>query len=98
MKMKKKPKNENFFGPGEAIMACEFNSVKINELIKVRLPETEGLVVTSVGRLIFNEIVPEDFGFVNKTMNKKELGKFLSGLIDKYGLKDIWKILDEIKN
>ena len=43
----------------EAIMACEFNSVKINELIKVRLPETEGLVVSSVGRLIFNEIVPK---------------------------------------
>ena len=31
----------------EAIMACEFNSVKINELIKVRLPETEGLVVSA---------------------------------------------------
>ncbi len=94
---KETKKMKTFFGPEEAIMACEFNSVKINELIKVRLPETEELTVTSVGRLIFNKIVPEDFGFVNKTMDKKELGKLLSGLIDKYGLEDIWKILDEIK-
>jgi len=94
---KETKKMKTFFGPEEAIMACEFNSVKINELIKVRLPEMEELIATSVGRLIFNKIVPEDFGFVNKTMNKKELGKFLSGLIDKYGLEDIWKILDEIK-
>lgn len=94
---KETKKMKTFFGPEEAIMACEFDSVKINELIKVRLPETEELIATSVGRLIFNKIVPEDFGFVNKTMNNKELGKLLSGLIDKYGLKDIWKILDEIK-
>ena len=94
---KETKKMKTFFGPEEAIMACEFNSVKINELIKVRLPETEELTATSVGRLIFNEIIPENFGFVNKTMDKKELGKLLSGLIDKYGLEDIWKLLDEIK-
>ena len=94
---KETKKMKTFFSPEEAIMACEFDSVKINELIKVRLPEIEELIATSVGRLIFNKIVPEDFGFVNKTMDNKELGKFLSGLIDKYGLKDIWKILDEIK-
>ncbi|MCL5004396.1 MAG: DNA-directed RNA polymerase subunit beta' [Patescibacteria group bacterium] len=91
----KTDKAKSFAGFEEAAMAYEFGKIKINELIKVKLGEE--ILETSVGRLIFNEALPEDFGFVNKTMSKKELGKLLSALIDKYGLEDIWKILDKFK-
>jgi DNA-directed RNA polymerase subunit beta' len=90
----KSPIAKIFADPEEAIMAYEFGKIRINELIKVR---AEGFIETSVGRLIFNKVLPEDFEFINKTMNKKEFSKLLSSLIDKYGIKDTWKILDEIK-
>ncbi|MBI4993366.1 DNA-directed RNA polymerase subunit beta' [Candidatus Wolfebacteria bacterium] len=85
-----------FSSQEEALMAFHFEIIEINELIKVCLPEM-GIVETSAGRLIFNGVLPKDFGFINKQMNKKELGKLLSALIDKYGVKNIWMILDEIK-
>jgi len=96
-KIDRKTINKIFSGYEEALMAYEFGSVKINELIKVKLAGEEGLTETSVGRIIFNKIFPEDFGFVNKMMNRKEISKTLSKIIDKYGLENVWKILDEIK-
>ncbi|MBI5306161.1 DNA-directed RNA polymerase subunit beta' [Candidatus Wolfebacteria bacterium] len=85
-----------FSSAEEAILAYDFKFIEINELIKVSLPKI-GITETSVGRIIFNKTIPEDFGFINKQMNKKELGKLLSSLIEKYGVKNIWMILDEIK-
>ncbi len=102
-------KEKIFSSPEEAILAHNFGYLKINELIKVRSGKTpmkasknveaitSNIIETSVGRLIFNEILPEDFNFVNKTFDKKELQKTIADLIEKYGLKDIWLILDKIK-
>ncbi len=55
------------------------------------------LIETSVGRLIFNESIPEDFGYVNKTMKSKELRKLVSELADRYSLEELAEILDKIK-
>ncbi|MEK7593524.1 MAG: DNA-directed RNA polymerase subunit beta' [Patescibacteria group bacterium] len=79
----------------EALIAVDFGHIKINELIKVFLPS--GLTETSAGRLIFNRALPDDFEPINKTMNKKELGSLVSLLIDKYGVGQVWEILDRIK-
>ncbi|PIU98643.1 DNA-directed RNA polymerase subunit beta' [Candidatus Wolfebacteria bacterium CG03_land_8_20_14_0_80_40_12] len=84
-----------FAAADEAILAFNFDYLKINEPIKVRIGAE--IIETSVGRLIFNDILPKDFNFINKTLNKKELQKIVVELIEKYGLKDIWLILDEIK-
>ncbi len=88
-------KSKVFSGPEEAITAYNFDFLKINEPIKVFLKNK--IIETSVGRLIFNRVLPEDFDFVNKTMNKEELGKLLSEFIDKYGIKDVWITLDKIR-
>ncbi len=89
-------KIKTFSSPEEAIMVNNFGYLKINEPINFIL--NKEMIETSVGRLIFNKVLPEDFGFVNKTMDKKELGKLLSEMIDKYGMRNISAILDEIKS
>jgi len=91
-----------FIDIDEAMMAYEFGYIKINEYIKVSRLKSDGsknekLTKTSVGRLIFNDVLPKDFKFVNKVMVKKELQKLITELIEKYKLGDIWEILDEIK-
>jgi DNA-directed RNA polymerase subunit beta' len=86
---------EIFSSPEEAILAYDFGYLKINEPIKVRIKSE--IIETSVGRLIFNSVLPKDFNFVNKTLNKKELQKFITELIERYELKEVWQILDEIK-
>jgi len=84
-----------FSSPVEAMWAYELGLLPINQPLKVK---TKGETIeTSVGRLIFNSFLPEDFGFVNKTLNKKELQKLITELIEKYESKEIWRVLDNIK-
>ncbi|QQR52058.1 hypothetical protein IPG36_05765 [bacterium] len=53
----------------EAILAYETGAIKLQTLIKV--PIEGNLIETTVGRILFNEILPADFGFRNETMTKK---------------------------
>ncbi len=86
-------KAKRVFGDkNEAVLANNFGYVDINESINVK-----EVGETSVGRLIFNEILPKDFRFINDTLNKKTLQKIVAELIEKYGIADSWKILDKIK-
>lgn len=78
----------------EALMCLEFGFIKINDPIKVGSVSNE---LTSCGRLIFNQILPKELGFVNQTMNKKNLQKLISRYIDTFGLETTWEFLDSIK-
>jgi DNA-directed RNA polymerase subunit beta' len=95
-----------FSNPEEALLAKHFGHVHLKARIKVRLPDKyrsskevqdNGLVETSVGRIIFNEPLPLGMGFVNKTMKSKDLRRLISELIDKFGIKETASVLDKIK-
>jgi DNA-directed RNA polymerase subunit beta' len=91
-----------YSGPEEALLAFDFGHVKINEPIKVscgmgKYKDCEGIIETSVGRLILNGVLPEDLPFVNKTLKKKDLQRIVAELIEKCGAAKVWPILDEIK-
>ena len=91
-----KGKNKIFSSAEEAALAYEFGEIEINEPIKVKI--NEEMLETGCGRIIFNSALPDDFGFINEMMNKKQLQKTVAALIDKYGVEEIWKILDKIKS
>ncbi len=101
-----------FYSPEEALIAKHFNQVHLKARVKVRMNLNQNndskkkkkdhkddyqLVETSVGRLIFNEPIPKDFGYINKTMKSKELRKLISDLADHYSLDELAEILDKIK-
>ncbi len=90
-----KGENKTFSSKTETIFAYEADEIEINAPIKVMLEKE--LVETTCGRLIFNSALPEDFNFVNETMNKKQIQRTVAALIDKYGIEEIWKILDAVK-
>jgi len=83
-----------FSNKSEALMALEFGFVKINEPIKIGSKNEE---VTSVGRIIFNSIVPEELGYVNRELNKKQLQKLIARYIDQFGIEGAWEFLDSVK-
>lgn len=82
----------------EAIQAFENNLIDINAQIKIYDLNNRSFIETSYGRLIFNQIFPEDFGFINETLNKKALSKIVAKVIDYYGVEEAYRYLDEIKN
>ncbi|MBU1136935.1 DNA-directed RNA polymerase subunit beta', partial [Patescibacteria group bacterium] len=84
-----------FANPEEALLAKHFGYVHLKAKIKVRL--NSEMVETSIGRLIFNEPLPEEMKFINMTMNSKELRRLISTLIDRFGIETTAEVLDRIK-
>jgi DNA-directed RNA polymerase subunit beta' len=79
----------------EAIYAYQMNQVTLQEKIKVR--KDGQMIETTTGRLIFNQVIPEELGFINGMVGKKELGKIVSDCFRQLGNVKTSKMLDGIK-
>ena len=103
-----------FKDPDEAIMALQNNAVSIHAKIFVRITkEIDGemkskKVETSVGRIIFNQGIPQDLGFIDRKEDpfqyeinfpvmKKSMGTIIERTIDKHGLIESAEVIDYIK-
>ncbi len=87
---------KSFSSISETTHAYEHNLIDINTLVKV--PVAGVLTETTYGRLIFNEVLPLDFGFVNEHLNKKRLSQLVARIIDRYGIGATQTYLDRIKD
>ena len=90
--------------PNSAITAYDFNQVGFRAKIKVmgtdkqKYDEFGGVPFeTSVGRLLFNGVLPDDFQYINKEVGKKDLSAIVNDIIVKYGIDNTPPILDKIK-
>src|SRR3989339_687084 len=91
-----------FSSPNAAILAYEYGIVGIRAKIKVLATDNrkylkfnEGFFETTVGRLLFNSILPNDFSYVNDEMNQKRIIALLDELILHSGVENAPKILDK---
>ncbi len=80
----------------EAMLAYENGVIEIQTKIRVRW--RNNFIETTYGRMIFNNILPEDFPMLNETLTKKTLSKLIRQLIERYGVEQAQKHLDDIKN
>ncbi|OHA02085.1 MAG: DNA-directed RNA polymerase subunit beta' [Candidatus Sungbacteria bacterium RIFCSPLOWO2_02_FULL_48_13b] len=102
-----------FSSKHEAMLAYEFGVVGMGAEIKVLLPvekiygyavdrkkikKEEELIETSVGRLLFNDVLPNDFPYVNQEMTSKGLEGVVAKIIKHYGVMGAPEILDHIKD
>ncbi|MBP9759970.1 MAG: DNA-directed RNA polymerase subunit beta' [Candidatus Pacebacteria bacterium] len=94
-----------FASPNEAISAYDYGVTGFRSRIKVlgtdspKYAEFEGKVFeTTVGRLLFNSVLPKDYPYINTDMKKGGLVKLINELIDHYSLEQIPAIVDKIKN
>ncbi|MDD4237531.1 MAG: DNA-directed RNA polymerase subunit beta' [Desulfotomaculaceae bacterium] len=85
-----------FANSNEAVMAYENNCVSLHARIKVRLEEL-GLMETTVGRVIFNEVIPRELGYINQVAAKKVLSGIVDDCYRKMGFSETTKLLDGIK-
>ena len=106
-KLRKGAKGEGliFYGPEEALIAYNEGEVDIHAPVKVIVEDLDenGNIVkvmreTSVGRVIFNEIVPVEAGFINTIISKKSLRDIISDVIKRVGVARAADFLDGIKN
>ncbi len=79
----------------DVLRSVDYGQIKLRSKIKFLFGEE--FVETTPGRLIFNELLPEGFGFINNVINDKEMSKLISIIIRKYGPNVTVKLLDDIK-
>jgi len=90
-----KPRERYYQSPDEALIDYDYSLITLHNMIKVRI--NKKVMTTTVGRIIFNQALPEGYGFVNKEINKKTLISIISDCINKYPTSQVSSILDNIK-
>ena len=93
-----------FYGPEEIIIANNEGRLDLHAQIKVRLPKdpmdlSKGyeLVETTAGRVIFNQVVPKEVGFINELLTKKSLRDIIGKVLKVSGVARTAQFLDDIK-
>ncbi|NMM63493.1 DNA-directed RNA polymerase subunit beta' [Clostridium sp. P21] len=105
-----------FSSPDEVIMAYQVKQVNIHAKIKVKMSKIKdgelitGIIDTTPGKIIFNESIPQDLGFIDRTnpenefkleidflVTKKNLGKVIDKCYMKHGATKTSIMLDKIK-
>ena len=108
-KLRKGDKGEGliFYGPEEAMIAYNEGRCSMHATIKCMVDTVDvndnrrpckQLVETSVGRLIFNEKVPAQVGYVNEVITKKSLRNVITDVIKYCGIPRTANFLDDVKN
>ena len=93
-----------FYGPEEAIIAHNDGRCDLHAPVKVLVDDivdgkpVRHLVETSVGRVIVNQIIPDEVGFFNDIISKKTLRGIIADVIKSVGMARACTFLDGIKN
>jgi len=93
-----------FYSPEEVIIAYNEKRVDLHAIIKVRLNEDvvqdpqSRIIETTVGRVLFNEVVPKEVGYINEILTKKSLRDIIAKVLKKTGTSRTAKFLDDIKD
>ena len=85
-----------FSSPEEVIIAYNNKVLGLHAKIKVKIYGEQ--IETTTGRVIFNQIVPEEMGFFNQLLIKKTFGGFIGQMFLKLGNKVTAKFLDDLKD
>jgi len=92
-----------FYSPEEVIIAYNEKRVDLHAWIKVKTKANEGDVIehkiieTTVGRVLFNQVVPSQVGYINELLTKKSLRDIIGNIVKKTGMAVTAKFLDDIK-
>jgi len=94
-----------FYSPEEAIIAFNEGIVEMHAIVKCKIDdidENENFVCktieTTIGRILFNQFVPKEVGYINQLATKKALREIISLILSKTDNAVTAKFLDDIKN
>jgi DNA-directed RNA polymerase subunit beta' len=102
--IKVKGEGSVFYSHEEVRIAYNENKVDLHAIIKVKVDDVvdgkkvNHLIETTVGRVLFNEFVPEEVGFINELLTKKSLRDIIGNVLKKAGTAKTADFLDAIKD
>ena len=102
--IKVKGEGTTFYSPEEVHIAYNENKIDLHAIIKVKVDDVvdgkkvNHIIETTVGRVLFNEFVPEEVGFINELLTKKSLRDIIGNVLKKAGTAKTADFLDDIKD
>ena len=91
-----------FYGAEEVRAAYDAKQVDLHAIVKVRhfdhITGKPGVIETTAGRVLFNEILPKDLGYINETLDKKSLNTLVGQCYRLLGGHQTVEFLDKLKN
>jgi DNA-directed RNA polymerase subunit beta' len=102
-----------FSSPAEAIMALDRKAIELQSPVKIRIvdrnpsrgkepedwePGRMWLAETTLGRVLFNELLPADYPFVNEVLPKKRQAAIVNDLAERYPMVTVAQTLDKLKD
>ncbi len=95
----------NFYGPEEIIIAHNEGKLDLHAVVNVRLPKdmldlSKGyhMVETTAGRVLVNQLVPPEVGYINEILTKKSLRDIIGNVLKVSGVARTAQFLDDIKH
>lgn len=93
---KKDEELRHFYDEQEALLAHDHKKIELHDLIRVKINKT--FFRTTVGRIIFNKIVPEKLRYVNDVLGKGKIKNLIKDCLNIYGEDRTVKFIDDLKN
>ncbi len=93
-----------FYSPEEVNIAFNEGKVDLNAKIRVRTQDIENekqvtkIIDTTVGRVLFNQVVPKEAGYINEVLTKKSLRNIIGDVLKVTSVPVVAEFLDNIKN
>src|SRR3989338_887973 len=89
-----------FSSKNEAVLAHDVGDVALRARVQIVDRKSSGstfLLETSVGRILFNAVLPDGYDFINEVLNKRKLTSLIDILLRKYESSEVCHVLDRIK-
>jgi DNA-directed RNA polymerase subunit beta' len=96
-----KGENKTYYSPEEVIIAFNEGQLDLHARILVRWTDVAGnseIIDTSCGRVLFNEVVPKEVGFINQLLTKKALRDIIGDILKHVGIARTARFLDDMKD
>ena len=99
-----KGEGSTFYGQDEVIIAYNEKKLDLHAIINCKVTVNEDgelkekIIETTTGRVLFNQVVPKEFGFINQLLTKKSLRDIIGNIIKMSGTATTATFLDDIKN
>ena len=87
---------KNFSDADEALMAYNYKFITIHQAINVRIDKKR--ITTTIGRVIFNKIIPEKLDYINDVIGKSKIKNLIKDCLNIYGEDVTVKFIDDLKN
>ena len=90
------PSETIYASANEVILAYRIGYINMRRPVK--LMKNGQIVITTPGRLLLNEVIPEEFGFINETLTSKVIKKLFGRAIRELAIERVVRLIDDIKS